>query len=155
LRAGTVTAQTITRHQPPPPASRDAFTFADLKAQMPQRADGTFLMEVPSLYFSAGDPAARQVIEGQSVETTAQLRPDPSYPALFQLTRSLTRCCSADSRAYSIVVEPATAMPSLPDGAWVSVTGTISYRREIGGYGPVIHSATIHQVPPPAIPILK
>ena len=152
---GTVTAQTITRHQPPPPASREAFTFADLKSQMPQRADGTFLMEIPTLYFSAGDAAARQVIEGQNVETTAQFRRAGTGIAAPRLTRRLTRCCSADAQEFCITAAEPARLPAFAEGTWVKAMGRMQYRREVGGFGAVLEIATISEVPPPATPVLQ
>jgi len=145
-------------HQAPPPsASRDTFTIDDLKAQLPQRASGTFAMEVPTLSFSAGDAAARQVIEGQSIETTAQITSRPSNPACATLSRSLTRCCASDARSYTLTAELPTPHPLFPDGAWVTVTGTLHYTREIGdfSFSPMIRVLSMQMVPPPAQTVLQ
>jgi hypothetical protein len=153
--AGNAGAVAAIVHKTPPPASRDSFTFADLQAQLPQGPDGQFLMEVPTLYFSAGDAAARQVIEGQTVEITAQLTPDPANPALATLCRSLTRCCSADARRYTTRVEFTTTCPAFPADTWVTVTGKVHYFRDAGGYGTVVQVETLHEAKPPAQVVLN
>jgi hypothetical protein len=147
-------APTGTRHLPPP-ADAGRFTLEDWQAQTPRRNDGTFLVEVPTLHFSASDPAARSVIEGQSVETTAQLHRSPLHPALTTLARSLTHCCTADARDFTIPLELPGEDPLLPDGAWVIVTGTIRYRPDPAGYRAVLCAKNIRVTDPPLNPLLK
>lgn len=142
------------RHRPPP-ADVGRFTLADLKAQAPQRDDGTFLVDVPTLRFSASDPAARSVIEGQSVETTAQLCRNPSDPSLTTLSRSLTHCCSADARHFAIPVRFQGTHPSLPYGAWVTVTGTVAYHHDPAGYHAVLSASHISLTIPPIHPLIR
>lgn len=116
------------------------------------------VIEVPVLHFSANDAAARQVMAGQPVETSAQVASHPSdSDELSRIGRSrlLTRCCTADARPYFIAVEPPSALSEFPAGSWVAVTGSIGYCREAGGYGSVIHATRINLVPRPATLILK
>lgn len=135
----------------PPPDSRAVFTLADLKAQMPQREDGTFVMEVPTLHFSAADAAARRIMDGQRVETVAQLLSGDTGP---RLSRRLTRCCTADAREFSVAAVLPPDFNAGTAGTWVKAAGRLRYRREIGGFAAVLEITSITEVPPPANPVL-
>lgn len=149
--AGARTTAAAVTHRPPPD-SRAVFTLADLKAQMPQRENGTFLMEVPTLHFSAADAAARQVIEGRQVETLAQFSSGQTGP---RLSRRLTRCCTADAREFSVTAVLTPALTATAAGTWVKATGRIRYRREIGGFVAVLEITSITEAAPPANPVLQ
>lgn len=57
------------------PAKR-GFTLADLKAQIPQHKDGTFLIEITDILNTATDPEVQNLIAGQPVESTGQVMPE-------------------------------------------------------------------------------
>lgn len=143
-----------------PPDSRTAFSLADLKAQMPQRADGTFVIEVPTLHFSTYDAAARQVMAGRPVETMAQIAfhtAGADGTIRFRLSRLLTRCCSADARPYFVtasLVSPSGNPPFCSSGSWVTVRGHIAYEWQTGGFGAVIAVESITETSPPPNPVL-
>lgn len=133
-------------HVPPPTSSRDSFTLADLKAQMPQRSDGTFLMELSTIYFSASDAAARQIIEGKTIETTAQISFNADEGTGVKLCRSIPYCCSAHARRLSIVAKFNGAAPAFANGDWVTITGTVAYCRDLNGYSPVLQIKSMSAV---------
>lgn len=65
----------------PPTGAKEAksyggFTLADLEAQVPKSKAGNFILEVPELYYTAGDKEVQSVITGQMVETVAQVLPE-------------------------------------------------------------------------------
>lgn len=139
----------------PPPDSRQRFSLADLKAQMPQREDGTFVIEVPTLHYSASDPAARQVMDGQPVETLAQIAIGSDSAAELRLSRLLTHCCSADARPFYIATTFSRPPPAIANASWVTVRGRISYQRRLGGYGTVLNVESITETPAPVKPVLQ
>lgn len=139
----------------PPPDSRTTFSLEDLKAQMPQREDGTFVIEVPTLHFAANDPAARRVMEGQRVETVAQIAPGRTDKSELRLVRLLTRCCSADARPFHITASIAGKPPSFANAAWVKVRGRIGYHRVWDGFGAVLHVESVTETSAPLDWILR
>ena len=139
----------------PPPDSHQRFSLADLKAQMAQRKDGTFVIEVPTLHFSASDAAAREVMDGQPVETVAQIASGSGSAADLRLSRLLTHCCSADAHPFYIAASSARPLPALANSAWVTVRGRISYQRQIGGFGTVLNVESITETTAPVNPVLQ
>lgn len=139
----------------PPPDSRERFSLADLKAQMPQREDGTFVIEVPTLHFSASDPAARQVMDGQPVETLAQIATSNGSVVDLSLSRLLTHCCSADARPFYIGTSFSGPAPALGNASWVKVRGRIAYQRRSGGFRTVLNVESVTQAPAPLHPVLQ
>ncbi len=82
-----------------------AFTMEDLKKMVPQNDKGEFLLDVPQIFYTAGDKELMDVMEGIPVETTAQLmeetlnNPDKTRLKAFRL---FIECCAADARPLSI-----------------------------------------------------
>jgi hypothetical protein len=80
------------------------FSLADLEAQVPKSKEGNFILEVPEIYYTAGDAEVQRVITGQSVETVAQVLPEkvnnPDGHRL-RIFRLLVQCCAADARRTS------------------------------------------------------
>ena len=81
--------------------SYGSFTLEDLKSQVPMSKEGNFILEVPELYYTAGDKEVQNVITGQSVETTAQVLPEKVNNAdgkRLRVFRLLVQCCASDAR---------------------------------------------------------
>jgi uncharacterized repeat protein (TIGR03943 family) len=122
------------------------FTLADLKAQVPQSKEGNFLLEVPEIYYTAGDKEVQGVLAGQSVETTAQVlpeklnNPDGKRVRIFRL---LIQCCAADARPFSIPVEFDKKAPEFKESTWVKVIGTMTYKSEGGQTVPVLQATSM------------
>ncbi|MFZ4595016.1 MAG: hypothetical protein ACOYOF_12225 [Verrucomicrobiaceae bacterium] len=132
--------------------SYGSFTLDDLKAQVPMSKDGNFILEVPELYYTAGDKEVQGVLSGQSVETTAQVMPEKvnnEDGKRLRILRMLVQCCAADARPYSVPVEFAQKAPTFKDMAWVKVTGIMGYKQEGGQLVPVIQAKEIKETTAP------
>jgi hypothetical protein len=141
----------------PPPGAKDTksyggFTLADLEAQVPKSKAGNFILEVPELYYTAGDKEVQSVLAGQSVETIAQVLPEKVNNAdgkRLRVLRMLIQCCAADARPYSIPVQFAEKAPTFKDMSWVKVTGKMSYSQESGQTVPILLAGTIEETTAP------
>ena len=123
-----------------------SFTLEDLKAQVPQNAEGSFILEVPEIYYTAGDKEVQGVLSGQSVETIAQVLPEKvNNPngTRVRIFRMLVQCCAADARPYSIPVEFGKEPPKFKDMAWVKVTGKMTFKQEGTQTVPVLEAVTM------------
>ncbi len=124
------------------------FTLEDLKAQVPMSKDGNFILEVPELYYTAGDKEVQGVLAGQSIETTAQVLPEKVNNAdgkRLRIFRLLVQCCAADARPYSVPVEFTEKAPTFKDMSWVKVVGKMTYKHENGQTVPVVLATSIKE----------
>ncbi len=128
------------------------FTLEDLKAQVPQSKEGNFILEVPELYYTAGDKEVQGVLAGQPVETTAQVLPEKVNNAdgrRLRVFRLLVQCCASDARPYSVPVEFADKAPVLKEMSWVKVVGKMAYRQEGGQTVPLIEAISLKETSAP------
>ncbi len=128
------------------------FTLDDLKAQVPMSKEGNFILEVPELYYTAGDKEVQGVLVGQSVETTAQVLPEKVNNAegkRLRVFRLLVQCCASDARPYSIPVEFAEKAPVLKEMSWIKVVGKMAYRQEGGQTVPIIEATSLKETTAP------
>jgi hypothetical protein len=133
--------------------SYGSFTLADLKAQVPQSPEGNFILEVPELYYTAGDKEVQGVLAGQPIETIAQVLPEKvnnEKGTRLRIFRLLVQCCAADARPYSIPVEFGKPAPTFKDMSWVKVTGKMSYNKEGDQTVPVIEVSSMTEAAEPA-----
>lgn len=132
--------------------SYGSFTLADLEAQVPKSKAGNFILEVPEIYYTAGDKEVQTVLNGQPVETVAQVLPEkvnnPKGTRL-RIFRMLIQCCAADARPYSIPAEFGKKAPEFKDMTWVKVTGKMSYKEEGGQTVPILEAQTIEETTAP------
>ena len=122
------------------------FTLEDLKAQVPMSKEGNFILEVPELYYTAGDKEVQGVLTGQSVETVAQVLPEKvnnTEGKRLRVFRLLVQCCASDARPYSVPVEFAEKAPEFKEMSWVKLVGKMTYRQEGGQTVPLIEAKTI------------
>lgn len=128
------------------------FTLADLEAQVPKSKAGNFILEVPELHYTAGDKEVQTVLNGQPVETVAQVLPEkvnnPNGTRL-RIFRMLIQCCAADARPYSIPAEFGKKAPEFKDMTWVKVTGKMNYKEEGGQTVPILEAQTIEETTAP------
>ena len=132
--------------------SYGTFSLEDLKSQVPMSKEGNFILEVPELYYTAGDKEVQSVLTGQSVETTAQVLPEKVNNAdgkRLRVFRMLVQCCAADARPYSVPVEFAEKAPVMKDMTWVKVIGKMGYRQEGGQTVPIIEAKSITETTAP------
>jgi hypothetical protein len=145
---------------PPPPAggqqadakSYGSFTLEDLKAQVPMSKEGNFILEVPELYYTAGDIEVQKVLTGQPVETIAQVLPEKVNNAdgkRLRIFRMLIQCCAADARPYSIPVQFADKAPTIKDMTWVKVKGKMAYAKEGGQTVPMLEATAYEETTAP------
>ena len=132
--------------------SYGSFTLEDLKSQVPMSKEGNFILEVPELYYTAGDKEVQNVITGQSVETTAQVLPEKVNNAdgkRLRVFRLLVQCCASDARPYSLPVEFADKAPVFKEMSWVKVIGKMAFRQEGGQTVPLIEATSITETTAP------
>lgn len=133
--------------------SYGSFTLEDLKAQVPQSPEGNFMLEVPELYYTAGDKEVQSVLNGQPVETIAQVLPEKvnnEKGTRLRIFRLQVQCCAADARPYSIPVEFGKTAPTFKDMSWVKVTGKITYKQEGDQTVPLLEAVSMTESAEPA-----
>lgn len=136
----------------PQAKSMGAFTLDDLKAQFPPNKEGNFMLEVPEIFYSAGDKEVQAVLEGQPVETIAQVLPEkvnnPNGTRL-RIFRVLVQCCAADGRPLSFPVEFGKEPPKFKDMTWVKVIGRMSFKKENDQIVPVLEATSMTETAEP------
>lgn len=133
--------------------SYGSFSLADLKAQVPQSPEGNFMLEVPELYYTAGDKEVQSVLNGQPVETIAQVLPEKvnnEAGTRLRIFRLLVQCCAADARPYSIPVEFGKKAPTFKDMSWIKVVGKMTYKQEGDQTVPVLEAISVTESAEPA-----
>lgn len=129
-----------------------AFTMEDLKKMVPQNDKGEFLLDVPQIFYTAGDKELMDVMEGIPVETTAQLmeetlnNPDKTRLKAFRL---FIECCAADARPLSIPVDFGKAPPEYTEMGWYKLYGKLHYSKENEEIIPVIRIERIEATAEP------
>lgn len=128
------------------------FTLADLEAQVPRSKEGNFMLEVPEIFYTAGDKEVQSVLNGQSVETIAQVMPEKvnnEAGTRVRIFRLQVQCCAADARPYSIPVEFGKAPPAFKDMGWVKVVGKVTYRQEGNQTVPMVEAVSMVETAEP------
>ncbi|MEZ0386338.1 MAG: hypothetical protein ACAI34_04665 [Verrucomicrobium sp.] len=128
------------------------FTLKDLEAQVPRNKDGNFMLEVPEIFYTAGDKEVQHVLNGQSVETIAQVMPEKvnnDAGTRVRIFRLQVQCCAADARPYSIPVEFGKAPPPFKDMSWVKVIGKVTYRQEGNQTVPMVEAVSMVETAEP------
>jgi hypothetical protein len=121
--------------------SYGSFTLEDLKKQVPQNKAGDFQLEVPEIYYTAGDKEVQGVLKGQPVETTAQVLPEKvnnEAGKRLRIFRLQVQCCAADARPFSIPAEFEDKAPDIADMTWVKIHGVMDYQKEGDQVVPVL-----------------
>ena len=132
--------------------SYGTFTLEDLKAQVPQSKEGNFILEVPELYYTAGDKEVQGVLAGQLIETTAQVLPEKVNNAdgkRLRIFRMLVQCCAADARPYSVPVEFTDKAPTIKDMTWIKLVGKMGYVQENGQTVPIVYASEYKETTAP------
>jgi len=128
------------------------FTIEDLKKMVPQNDKGEFLLDVPQIFYTAGDKELMEVMEGIPVETTAQLmeetlnNPDKTRLKAFRL---FIECCAADARPLSIPVDFGKAPPQYTEMGWYKLYGKLHYANENGEIIPLLQIEKIESTSEP------
>ena len=160
-REGIETAKPDAADTPPKPeekpkedqaAAWGTFTMEDLKKMVPQSSEGNFLLDVPQIFYTAGDKELMEVMEGIPVEATAQLmeetlnNPNKSRLKAFRL---FIECCAADARPLSIPVDFGKAPPQYVEMGWYKLYGKLHYATEDGSIVPLINIERIESTTEP------
>ena len=134
-------------------AGWDEFTLEDLKKMVPQSSEGNFLLDVPQIFYTAGDDELMKVMEGIPVETIAQVMPETeNNPKKTRLRafRLFIECCAADARPLSIPIEFGKALPEYKEMGWYKILGKLHFSRENDEIVPLLNiekiEATIEPV---------
>jgi hypothetical protein len=132
--------------------SYGGFTLADLEAQVPRSKDGNFILNVPEIYYTAGDKEVQGVLEGQMIETIAQVvseKVNNEEAKRLKIFLALVECCEAHSRPYFISLHFAEKEPEFNEMAWVKVVGKMGYKQEQGKAIPMLEVQKIEEVVDP------
>ncbi len=124
------------------------FTLDDLKNMVPQSDKGDFLLDVPQIFYTAGDKELMQVMEGIPIETTAQLMEETMSNANGQRLKAFRlfiECCAADARPLSIPVDFGKAPPEYTEMGWYKLFGKLHYAEEDGEIIPLINIERIEE----------
>lgn len=127
--------------EPKPDEALGSFTIEDLKKMVPQNEKGEFLLDVPQIFYTAGDRELMAVMEGIPVETTAQLMEESlNNPNRTRLKafRLFIECCAADARPLSIPIEFGKTPPEYKEMGWYKIYGQIHYSNENDEVVPMI-----------------
>ena len=152
LPPATTTAAPAAKTDGKEAKSYGGFTLADLEAQVPKSKAGNFILDVPEIYYTAGDKEVQTVLAGQSVETVAQVLPEKvnnEDGKRLRIFRMLVQCCAADARPYSIPVQFAEKAPQFKDMTWVKVTGKMRYNKEGDQIVPLLEANQIEETTAP------
>lgn len=117
------------------------FTLEDLKQMVPQSDAGDFLLDVPQIFYTAGDRELMDVMEGIPVETTAQLMEETLHNAnghRLKAFRLFIECCAADARPLSIPIDFGQAPPDYTEMGWYKLFGKLHYVDEEGEILPIL-----------------
>ncbi|MDZ4286600.1 MAG: hypothetical protein U0984_01500, partial [Prosthecobacter sp.] len=155
---GPATAAAVAQTPATPPGaaktqSYGSFTLADLEAQIPRNKNGNFELNVPEIYYTAGDAEVQKAIAGQTIETVAQVLPEKVNNAnghRLRVFRLLVQCCAADARPYSVPVDFGKKAPEIKDMTWVRVTGKLTYAKEGDQIVPIIQATGLEETTAPA-----
>ncbi|HEY1082976.1 MAG TPA: hypothetical protein VGE29_11965 [Prosthecobacter sp.] len=129
-----------------------SFSLEDLKQQVPQNSKGEFMLDVPEIYYTGGDIEVQKVINGQPIETTAQVLPEKVNNASghrLRIFRMLVQCCAADARPYSVPVDFGKKAPDFKEMTWVKISGMMSYEKDGDQTIPVIRATNIEETTAP------
>ncbi len=119
----------------------DEFTLEDLKKMVPQNSKGDFLLDVPQIFYTAGDDELMKVMEGIPVETTAQVMAETTNnpnKTRLRAFRLFIECCAADARPLSIPIEFGKALPKYKEMGWYKISGKLHFSRENDEIVPVL-----------------
>ncbi|MEM1443385.1 MAG: hypothetical protein AAGF67_13645 [Verrucomicrobiota bacterium] len=128
------------------------FTLEDLKQMVPQSDNGDFLLDVPQIFYTAGDRELMDVMEGIPVETTAQLMEETLHNpngTRLKAFRLFIECCAADARPLSIPIDFGGAPPEYTEMGWYRIFGELRYLDEDGDLFPVIDVGSIEATSEP------
>lgn len=130
------------------------FTIEDLKKMVPQTSAGDFLLDVPQIYYTAGDQELMKVMEGISIETTAQViedTVDDSPSNRLRAYRLMIECCAADARPLSIPIDFAEALPEYEEMGWYKLIGRLHFHESAEHeYVPILQIKNFQPTPEPA-----
>lgn len=128
------------------------FTLDDLKQMVPLSEAGDFLLDVPQIFYTAGDRELMEVMEGIPVETIAQLMEETLNNAentRLKAFRLFIECCAADARPLSIPIDFGQAPPAYTEMGWYRIYGKLHYVQEEGEMLPIIRVTTVEETAEP------
>lgn len=150
---------TVTDADTPPDGSTDdsndswaTFTLDDLKQMVPQNEAGDFQLDVPQIFYTAGDKELMDVMEGIPIETTAQLMEETlNNPNGHRLKafRLFIECCAADARPLSIPIDFGEAPPKYIEMGWYQLHGKLHYVEEDGELLPILRMERLEETSEP------
>ena len=143
---------------PPDPSNDETndswatFTIEDLKQMVPQNEAGDFQLDVPQIFYTAGDIELMDVMEGIPIETTAQLMEETlNNPNGHRLKafRLFIECCAADARPLSIPIDFGQGPPEYVEMGWYKLYGKLHYVEEDGELLPILQMERFEETSEP------
>lgn len=141
IRKKPESAEASSKSEAPKSGGLPEFTLEDLESFVKRSDDGNFMISLIELFYSAGDVEVRKVLNGQPVETVAQVVEDTvNNPNGSRLRgfRMFMQCCAADSRPVSIAVEFGEKPPPYKEMGWYKLVGTMDFQTENGIMTPIL-----------------
>ncbi len=130
------------------------YTLEDFQQQVDRNADGDYLLDVVSIFYTGGDEEVQDVVEGLPIETigqvTAETLRDPNKQRA-RVFRLLMNCCIADARPVSVPVDFGGPVPSFREMGWYKIRGKMSYEQWDDFTIPVITEATMQPTKEPTM----
>ena len=110
------------------------FTRETLDRTTPKTPDGYYQLELIQLFWSAGDPEVKGVMQGIQAEVEGQVMAEggdaDSAAKRLRLFRLFMTCCAADAQVFGIPIEFGGAPPDFAPRSWVKVRGTVDYEAD-------------------------
>ena len=131
----------------------DPYTIEDVKERVATTAEGALMLEVPEIYYTAGDKEMQNILNGQAVEFSAQIIPQKTSNPLGTRLRAMkmyVQCCIADAQPFAIPIEFNQTAPEYREMGWYKVTGTVDYRTEDGMVVPLVNVTRFEETEEPA-----
>ncbi len=133
--------------------SWNSFSYDDLKKLVPQNEQGEFLLDIPQIFYTAGDQELMKVMEGIPVESTAQLMEEAQHNAdstRLKAFRLFVECCAADARPLSVPIDFGKAPPEYTEMGWYKLFGKLHFSHEGDEIIPIIRVNRIEATTEPA-----
>ena len=131
----------------------DPYTIDDVKERVGTTAEGALLLEVPEIYYTAGDKEMQNILNGEAVEFSAQIIPQKTGNPLGTRLRAMklyVQCCVADAQPFAIPIEFNQPAPNYTEMGWYKVTGTVDYRTEDGMVVPLVNVTRFEETEEPS-----
>lgn len=138
------------------------FTREMLDEMKEKNANGAYLLEILEIFYSAGDPAAMEVMTDIKVETEGAVRRQPGdeeNSKVKRMYRMFMTCCATDMQPMPvklILPDEIAEKYNYAEHSWMKIEGTLGYESSKSGFKiPVIKVEKLNASSPPPNEILS